>query len=276
MAETRTITLYKFEELSSKAKEKAREWYREGLDFDPEFEPYTTAAKLLGIGFSQRAIPTHSGGARYESDIKYSGFYSQGDGASFTGAYEYAKGSLTAITKEFPTETTLHRIARDLVDLQRKHGYRLTANITQEGRYVHARTMGCEITAPAWLVDGSAEAYNAAQEPLLRLFRDFADWIYKGLEEEYEYQRSDEAVDDNMIANDYTFTVSGDRSDDGVPVDEAISAAITLAYDALKDIANADSNGHPYTGKELQDIALPAIDSLLSHLPSTHADHQAD
>jgi hypothetical protein len=41
--------------------------------------------------------------------------------------------------------------------------------------------------------------------------RDFADWIYDQLRKEYEYQMSDEQVDETLIANEYEFDEDGDR-----------------------------------------------------------------
>jgi len=41
--------------------------------------------------------------------------------------------------------------------------------------------------------------------------RDLARWLYRRLEQEYEYRTSDEVVDETIIANDYTFTESGRR-----------------------------------------------------------------
>ena len=38
-----------------------------------------------------------------------------------------------------------------------------------------------------------------------------ARWLYRQLEREHEYLTSDEAVDESIIANDYTFTASGRR-----------------------------------------------------------------
>ena len=40
--------------------------------------------------------------------------------------------------------------------------------------------------------------------------RDFAQWIYDGLEAEYEYRQSDEVIDEAMIANEYEFTEDGE------------------------------------------------------------------
>ncbi len=37
------------------------------------------------------------------------------------------------------------------------------------------------------------------------------NWIYRQLEKEYEYQNSDECVDENILCNSYTFTEDGKR-----------------------------------------------------------------
>ena len=41
--------------------------------------------------------------------------------------------------------------------------------------------------------------------------RDLARWLYQQLEKEDEYLRSDEHVDENIEANEYTFTQTGRR-----------------------------------------------------------------
>jgi hypothetical protein len=52
MPRIKEITLYQFDELSDKAKDKARDWYRYGFTFDDDgcsLEPAIAAAPLLGI-----------------------------------------------------------------------------------------------------------------------------------------------------------------------------------------------------------------------------------
>ena len=41
--------------------------------------------------------------------------------------------------------------------------------------------------------------------------RDLANWLYRELEQEYEYLISDEAVDETLVANGHTFTEEGRR-----------------------------------------------------------------
>lgn len=48
-----------------------------------------------------------------------------------------------------------------------------------------------------------------AEEILAEALRDLARWLYRQLECEYDYLASDEAVDETIAANDYTFTEAG-------------------------------------------------------------------
>lgn len=206
------VKLFQFDELSDAAKEKARDWYREGNDFDPEFESFETAAKLLGISIASRDVPLMSGKMRQEPDIRYSGFSSQGDGASFVGSYEFAKGCSKAIRAEFPEDKTLHRIADALTVLQSRKVLAfqsrepITANITQSGNSVHKYTMDIELD------EGTVYLSEDETKELLELMRDFAQWIYDALEADYNYQQEDEVVDDNILANEYEFTEEGERA----------------------------------------------------------------
>ena len=60
--------------------------------------------------------------------------------------------------------------------------------------------------SPTWqpMTDGAEEAVTEA-------LRDLARWLYRQLEREYEHLTSDEAIDESIAANDYTFTEAGCR-----------------------------------------------------------------
>jgi hypothetical protein len=130
-------------------------------------------------------------------DISFSGFWSQGDGASFTGSYAYAKGAAAAIRKEWPKATELHAIADRLQRVQSRNFYQLEASISRSiGHYCHEMTMrvdidradGKEVAGGAW-VQGRYVPSEAEGE-IIDAMRDFARWIYKSLETEYEYQQA--------------------------------------------------------------------------------------
>lgn len=208
---TKTVNLFTFGELSDKAKEKARDWFREceAQDFGGHGElnePAETAAKLLGIEFKRHSIKLHGGGSRSEPCIWWT-LHVQGAGASFDGIYIYAKGSIKAVTSEFPKHTELQRIAQGLADIQKHYAYRVTALIRSDTRGHHLDIeLGLDSIHPGGITDSDDESMRD-------LFRDFARWIYKGIEAEYDYRMSDEAIDDAMQANEYIFTESGKRGD---------------------------------------------------------------
>lgn len=192
--------IYKFEELSDKAKNNAREWYRQVVGNDyadfhaPDiYDTAQTAALLLGVEIAER-----KGSERLA--IFWQGFSYQGDGACFEGSYRFAKGSVAAVKKEFPTNTALHNIAEHLQDLQKANGYKLEGEITVDSRYSHSHAMSLSDN-----ID-DIETHKALQDTL----RSFADWIYDLLREDYFYQTSDECLDESIINNDYEFDANGD------------------------------------------------------------------
>lgn len=50
-----------------------------------------------------------------------------------------------------------------------------------------------------------------AEDSIIEALRDLARWLYRQLEAEYDHLTSDEAIDDSIIANEYTFTENGRR-----------------------------------------------------------------
>jgi hypothetical protein len=50
-----------------------------------------------------------------------------------------------------------------------------------------------------------------AEETMVEAIRDLARWLYRQLQTEYDHLTSDEAVEDGIIANEYTFTEGGRR-----------------------------------------------------------------
>ena len=206
----RTIekTVFIFDELTDDAKEKAREWWRnceisdmgDLLDRDDIEE----IAKILGIKFDTQPVQLMNGKTRSKVRILYSGFYSQGDGASWEGGYSYAKGATKAIRAYAPLDKDLHKISDNLQAIQRRYFYRVSANVTQSGYYCHSRTMRCDVSV------NDNDAPESVRENVQDLMRQFADWIYSQLEKEYEYRLSDENVDESIRINEYEFYESGE------------------------------------------------------------------
>lgn len=207
---TQEQTLYMFNELSDKAKERARDCYRrEGnLDYDwweAVYEDATNIARLMGIDLETKRVKLMDGTTRYDPSIYFSGFCSQGDGARFEGSYTYAKGALKAVKKYAPKDETLHRIALDLQRAQRPYFYRLDATIGHRGRYEHSGCMDIDVFDR----EDSGRSVGYADVAITEALRDFADWIYSALEREYAWLNNNEQVDDAITANEYEFDVDG-------------------------------------------------------------------
>ncbi len=202
----------KYDELDDKGKERAREWLRsltfsDSSDWDHVYEDANTVAALFGLEINQREYKTMGGGKGYEPTIYFSGFSCQGDGACFEGSYSYKKGALKAVKEHAPADTKLHAIVKGLQDVQRRNFYRLTASTKQSGHYSHSGCMRVE-------VEDSENSYRNLGEDeglIIQLMRDFADWIYKQLEAEHDYQMSDEQIEQTIEANEYDFLEDGQR-----------------------------------------------------------------
>jgi hypothetical protein len=211
MPTTKTITLYTFEELADAAKENARDWWREYSEFEADhvFDDAVRIGALIGIEIPVRRDSSAPA-------IYFNGFGSQGDGACFKGDYAYAKGGLRALATEIGGESKgdkeLLRIATALQDIQRKHFYGLTANITHSDRYTHSASMSVEVE-PQPSGRDAFDAFQDVEREVTQLMRDFADWIYRQLESEYWWLMEDEQVDYALTANEYTFTATGVRED---------------------------------------------------------------
>ncbi|NLS26477.1 hypothetical protein S2M10_14600 [Sphingomonas sp. S2M10] len=212
MSKVIETTVYRLDELSDAAKEKARAWYREGgFDYDwydAVYEDFQRIAEILGLRLKTRAVRLMGGSTRQEPCIWFRGFWSQGDGACFDTWYSYRKEAPQRIREYAPQDTTLHGIADALQSVQRRNFYQLWAEANHRGHYYHEYCMAITVErdSPTW--QGMTKD---AEEVVTEALRDLARWLYRQLEREYDYLSSDEAVDETIAANEYTFTEAGRR-----------------------------------------------------------------
>jgi hypothetical protein len=212
MPEIIETAVYQLNELSDAAKDKARAWYREGgFDddwYDAVFEDFQRIADILGIRLKTRPVRLMRGGTRQDLRIMFTGFWSQGDGASYEAFYTYRKNATREIRSYAPKDARLHAIADDLQAIQRRNFYQLHADVSHRGRYSHEYCMAITVErdSPTYQ-DMTADA----EEVVIETLRDLARWLYRQLEREYEYLTSDEAVDEAIAVNEYTFTQTGRR-----------------------------------------------------------------
>jgi hypothetical protein len=189
---TQEIQLYTFDELSDRAKEKARDWWRNGLDFDHEsiFDDAKEVGERMGIDID---------------DINYSGFSSQGDGASFVGSYRFAPKAKAAVKKYAPKDQDLARIVNTLTTVQAQNKNKIVADVRRtDRRYSHEGTVAIDVSRTDDK-DVSEDDVDNVQDAL----REFMIWIYRRLQDHYDYEMLDETVDENLIANEYDFHADG-------------------------------------------------------------------
>ena len=195
---TKTIECYKYSELSDKAKEKARDWYRAATDCDSFWqecvlEDAKSVGELLGIDFAK---------CGKKPVIYYRGFWSQGDGACFEGTWRYSAGCVKAVKDYAPQDEELHRIAKALRDASRKVFYKARAEVDHTGWYYHENSVSISVYS-------DERDVSLAKDDIAEALRDFMCWIYRQLEKEWDYQNSDEHVAEVIEINEYDFDADG-------------------------------------------------------------------
>jgi hypothetical protein len=206
------LGIFTFDELNETAKEKAREWWREVSNYDVWFSEcvisdFVEILEIMGFSVLTREWQTQNGKWASEPRVYFSGFYSQGDGASFEANYKHKRGMVKALHEYAPNDETLHAIAKRLQAVQKSHFYSLTACIRTRGSYSHEYTMqAAEINYR----DESRDLSEAETE-ILECARDLARWVYKRLRDEYEYTQTAEYIDEILQVNEYEFLENGER-----------------------------------------------------------------
>ncbi len=189
--------VFKFEELSDRAKDEVRHWLSDWDYFEWEYEDFARMAEILGIEIDTRPIKLMGGGYRSEPKIFWSLSYSQSDYLVFEGRYRYAKGAVKRMKAETNDETLIG-IAEALQAAQRPYFYRLEAVMSTRRDYMVVEVMDRE--------DSYREIPDTEVESAMR---DFAQWMYKCLQTEYEYRNSDEYIKETCDANNYEFDSNG-------------------------------------------------------------------
>lgn len=236
MPETIEITVYKFNELEGRAKENARNKLIE----------WATDHEWWDAGYANAKEDGAKRGFDIE-DIRFSGFWSQGDGASWTGSVDVTQ--FIEFMLEQPEDTPEHRwIDADrhrylcLIELMKDGWVERHVNVTRNGyHYVHENTTGPE-GGVDWsaleneIDEDKAEETTLHSEGVLKgasvvgvaegidvkhliddlndkikeEVRSFSQEIYRRLEAEYDSMCEDAYLQDMAEANGYRFDADGD------------------------------------------------------------------
>lgn len=197
----KTATAYTYDELEEDAKKKALDEMRstttEYFDWwESDFEYWKEELAKRG----------------YEvDDIFFSGFWSQGDGASFTGSLDVLKWLKYTDAKDADAK------AKDLAKtrslrywLKKVDPAAAYVNFSQRGHYYHRFTMSIEVEWSEWPEPPKAgQQLLALESAMLDHARDCALEIYRGLEKTHDAMSTDEYVADHIVANEYLFWSDG-------------------------------------------------------------------
>ena len=220
---------YSFNELSPEAQKKALEHYR---DINTDYEDW---ADPIIEGFKEDLLNDFGFNEVY---VQYSGFYSQGDGASFTGycsdSEKFMKNGL-GITKstdliDMGEEKTSND--DDLVDLMgdlRNIGFDTKERYEPDdfyfsvkrtsSRYSHENTIegDVEVDETILMDEDDERDFDKMVEDLTDKTTEWArsksKELYDSLENYYEDLQEDEEVKETIIANDYQFDEKGNPAD---------------------------------------------------------------
>lgn len=157
--------------------------------------------ELEAIGFSN-------------TDVRFSGFWSQGDGASFTGDWDSAKMLAVKELKEKGIELSdwakeLKRVLKgNLKDIKAKYA---TFSIKRTSHhYCHENTV--DIFYAEYWNSKKKEQYcipPEQEDDILEGCRAAMKAMYRILEKEYDYLTSDEEVEETLSVNEYKFDKDG-------------------------------------------------------------------
>ena len=216
MTKTIEITLYQFDELNDKAKEKAVQNYHNNWMQDERWGSTYDYMKEEG---------EHKHGFRVD-DIRFSGFWSQGDGASWCGAVDLGDW----VRKTFNSTDLEHPLTQIFLALLDEGWIESKVLVSfNSSHYCHENTMHVNNIDHYYKIDddsvmemGMFKGANVAElihliestldtlyERLVEECQDFARTIYKELEADYEAQTTEEVIAESYAINDVWFDETG-------------------------------------------------------------------
>jgi len=218
MPKTIEITAYKFDELPDTAKDRARSYYIEHWMTDDWYQCTIDYMKEEG---------EHKHGFDIK-EIRFSGFCSQGDGASWCGAVrlsEWIASKPTTYQEQPTTQIILALINEGWIDEQIMvsfgthhycHEYTMDVgginhyyNIEEDVEMAEGMFKGAQVGELINIVDAPHGALYDMSKELEEDCKDFARTIYRELEDDYESSIEDENIAANYNANEVLFDEAG-------------------------------------------------------------------
>jgi hypothetical protein len=207
------LNLYAFRELDEKAKEKAlTAWHDLNLFddwWDYTYDDFITICGLLGITADKKSI-------------HFEGFYSQGDGSSFNAEVDFTillkgvqsrawRGYAPKLDFEFGwpgiDKRVLALVERGKIDMNariisRTRGYGVVVDLGVYPAFHPVKNYDliyAELDELEKWLNGVAQILNR--------------FLFKQLQDNYDYLISDEAIAETIEANEYAFTADGMKAE---------------------------------------------------------------
>jgi len=222
MSKVIELEVFKYGELSESAQQKAREWYLDGMDYDWWDSVY------------EMAIEDGKEKGFYIDKIYFSGFHSQGDGASWIGQVDVRQWLEENLPDSIGVSAWAQLIQEDVVD-------KFCKVVANNSHYCHESTMQfndvedhTDEFTDDWLMELPSifkgmevqhlfdiivsddncplKSTEGITQAIAESGKQYAKDIYHRLREEYEYLCSEEMMLDHFDANDYHFTNEGKLS----------------------------------------------------------------
>lgn len=193
------VKVFQFEELSDKAKEKAREWYKNGMWEDGCYSDLITESVVDLLNRKGYIVD-------YKNVISWSACYSQSDYAKIENldfTEEQARELLSNVlnTKQQRWLDILEKMSEvDLCINVRNGELNVTFNLIDVSYRYHPRLHKA-------IEEIENELYDEAKNAIRDLNGECLKYIYESI----EHYESDESVDESIIANEYEFTEDGER-----------------------------------------------------------------
>lgn len=195
----KTYSVYTLAELSAEARKRAIEDHRTFLGQEWDGDTVIEDAKLV-LAFAGFTIDR----------IYYSGFWSQGDGACFTGSWSAANVDPAAMRANCPVDTVLHDIADRMAAIAARLPF-ASFTVKHSGRHSHEYCTEFEIQLfeDGEIPEGREAQADIDEKALIETARDAMRWIYRQLEKDYEWDTAEPQAIESIEANEYEFTEDG-------------------------------------------------------------------
>jgi hypothetical protein len=183
------VKVYEFEELGTEAQKRAvsdmqssesyldHPWYAHIIEQWEE--------KLIKMGFDK-------------PDIRWDGFHSQGDGASFTAEID------------IPKFIAFHKCKTKFKPLVKMYDEGKFNLLVKRIGHLHVHVHTCRVWEGIWGGDYTHPLIPELIKVIEAKRAELCDDIYKDLGDEYEYLTSFKSVSENLIINEYVFLESGE------------------------------------------------------------------